>query len=273
MSQSTQEALARIEQGIEAARDSKRFREYLAFCGRFHRYSVANQLLIWTQRPTATLVAGFRGWSTTGRHVRKGEKGIMILAPMPHKRKVGSEDDEPQEAMAVHFRPVHVFDVSQTEGDELPTPVTPLRGDDGGIWEMLATVAKAERLNLSREARADELASGFYVRLERRIWVRPDLAPLQAGKTLAHELSHHFAKHNEKGHSRDEAEMIAESSAFVVMAHLGCDAGEYSFGYLASWGDVKLFKARLQEIHDTAEALISKLESSLRSASIARASR
>ena len=124
---------------------------------------------------------------------------------------------------------------------------------------MLVAVASAESLSISREARPDEAANGFYVRSERRIWVSPDLEPLQAAKTLAHELSHHFAKHDEKEHSREEAEMIAESSAFIVMAHLGQDSGEYSFGYLASWGDAKLFRQRLEDIHATAEALVAHI--------------
>lgn len=260
MSESTQAALARIEAGIEAVRDSDRFREYLAFCGRFHKYSFANQMLIWTQKPNAQLVAGFHTWLTLGRHVRKGEKGIMILAPMTHKRKADSQDDESEEHTHLYFRPVYVFEVTQTEGDELPSPVEKLKGDDVGRWGRLADVACAEGLTVSREARPDESANGFYVRTERRIWVSPSLEPLQAVKTLAHELSHHLARHNEKQHSRDEAEMVAESSAFVVMAHLGSDSGEYSFGYLASWGDAKLFRQRLQDIHETAEALICKLE-------------
>ena len=260
MSESTQAALVKIEAGIEAVRDSDRFREYLAFCGRFHKYSFANQMLIWTQRPHAQLVAGFHTWLTLGRHVRKGEKGIMILAPMTHKRKAESQDDESEEQTHLYFRPVYVFEVTQTEGNELPSPVRKLQGDDAGRWVRLAEVASAEGLTVSREARPDESANGFYLRTERRIWVSPNLEPLQAVKTLAHELSHHLANHTEKQHSRDEAEMVAESSAFVVMAHLGSDSGEYSFGYLASWGDAKLFRHRLQDIHETADALICKLQ-------------
>ena len=106
-------------------------------------------------------------------------------------------------------------------GEELLSPVQKLNGHDGGTWEALAAIASAQGLTVNREATPGEDANGFYVRAERRIWVSPYLQPLQSAKTLAHELSHHFAKHAEKSHSRDEAEMIAESSAFVVMAHLG----------------------------------------------------
>jgi antirestriction protein ArdC len=260
MSEATRTALTKIEAGIEAVRDSKRFREYLAFCGRFHKYSFANQILIWSQKPIAQLVAGFHTWLKLKRYVRKGEKGIMILAPMAHRRKVEEQEDENDEGARLYFRPVYVFDVSQTEGEELPSPVTKLKGDDAGLWQALAAIASAQGLTVSREARPGEAANGFYVRAERRIWVSPDLEPLQSAKTLAHELSHHFGRHDEKSHSRDEAEMIAESSAFIVMAHLGQDSGEYSFGYLASWGDSKLFRQRLEDIHETAEVLIANLD-------------
>lgn len=93
------------------------------------------------------------------------------------------------------------------------------------------------------------------------VWVSPELEPVHAAKALAHELSHHFADHEKQQHNRHEAEMVAESSAYVVMSHLGCDSGEYSFSYLASWGDAKQFKQRLQDIHATAEVIISRLES------------
>ena len=222
-------------------------------------------MLIWSQRPTATLVAGFHTWLTLKRHVCKGEKGIMILAPMTSKRTSEPEDEEKVEDQAFrYFRPVYVFDVSQTDGEDLPALTQQLSGDDAGIWLLLSAVAEGEGITTSREARPDESANGFYVRSERRIWVCPALEPLQAAKTLAHELSHHFARHQEQGHNRDEAEMIAESSAFIVMAHLGQDSGEYSFGYLASWGDAKLFRQRLHDIHATAQELIARIDNATR---------
>ena len=261
MSDTTRTALEKIEAGIEAVRNSDRFREYLAFCGRFHKYSFANRILIWSQKPDAGLVAGFNTWKRLNRYVCKGEKGIMILAPMTGKRRSEAEEDEENEEQSFrYFKPVYVFDVSQTEGEDLPSPNQRLTGDDDGVWSVLETVARAEAISINREALPGQSANGFYVRSERRIWVSPDLEPLQAAKTLAHELSHHFAHHQEQGHSRDEAEMIAESSAFIVMSYLGKDSGDYSFGYLASWGDAKLFRQRLHEIHATAQELIGRIE-------------
>ena len=261
MSATTQQALSRIEAGIEAVRNSERFRAYLGFCARFHKYSFANHLLIWSQRPDATMVAGFQAWRRLKRHVRKGEKGILILAPVTGKRRVQDEANEDAPEFYLYFKAAYVFDVSQTDGESLPSLVTKLKGSDHtGRWQALEAIALEEAICIDRQPRPGEAANGFYVRSERRIWVSPELDPLHAAKTLAHELSHHFADHAAKGHSREEAEMVAESSAYVVMAHLGCDSGDYSFGYLASWGDTALFKQRLQDIHATAQAVISRFE-------------
>src|SRR3954452_8432417 len=163
MSESTEAALAKVEAGIELVRDSERFRQYLAFCGKFHKYSFANQMLIWMQRPNAQLVAGFHTWLALQRHVRKGEKGIMILAPMTHSRKVEKLNDENEEQTRLYFRPVYVFDVTQTEGEPLPSPVSKRMGKDVGLRASLALVADAEGLAVGREARPDESANGFYV--------------------------------------------------------------------------------------------------------------
>lgn len=265
MKETTQAALKRIEEGIEAVRNGERYREYLAFCARFHKYSLANQILIWSQRPNARMVAGFRAWTKLGRHVRKGEKGIMILAPMPTTRtkdQNGNVDEDAEQV--VYFRPVYVFDVSQTEGEPLPSPTELLTGDDAGLWPRLAALASRENLVLDREQLSGIGANGFYIRKGHRIWVSPELEPLQAAKTLAHELGHHFARHDEKAHGREDAEMIAESVAFVVMAYLGQDSGRFSFGYLASWGDAKLFRHHLEEVNATASKLIQALETPVR---------
>jgi hypothetical protein len=180
---------------------------------------------------------------------------------MTGKHPTNDDAEDEQDQTHRYFRPVYVFDVSQTEGEELPSPNQRLIGNDAGIWRVLENIARTESLSISRVEPAGQSANGFDVPSERRIWVSPDLEPLQAAKTLAHELSHHFAHHQEQGHSREEAEMVAESAAFVVMSYLGQDSGEYSFGYLASWGDAKLFRQRLHDIHATAQELIGRIES------------
>jgi antirestriction protein ArdC len=257
----TADLLKRLEQGIEETRASEGFQAFLRACARFHNYSFANTLLIMLQRPGATRVAGFQTWKHLGRYVRKGEKGIRILAPIVRRVEADSEE-EPSQRTVVHYKAVSVFDVSQTDGGDLPEPVTELAGNDHGVYEALEAVAFHAGLIIDRreDASADAQGiNGYYIREQRRIWVNPELEPLQAAKTLAHELSHHYADHP-AGDCRGERETVAEASAFVVMASFGVDSGSYSFGYLASWADTATFKAKLAEIQRTAGAILDVLE-------------
>jgi hypothetical protein len=110
-----------VRQGVETVKDSKRFTEYLAFASRFHSYSFNNRMLIWLQRPEASQVAGFQTWKALGRHVKKGEKGIGILAPVAFRKEADGDADEEEagESVAVGFRVVYVFDLSQATPDRL----------------------------------------------------------------------------------------------------------------------------------------------------------
>ncbi len=248
--------IERLERGFQEVQDSERFQDYLSTCARFHHYSAHNVMLIWTQRPDATRVAGFQTWRKLGRHVLKGEKGIGILAPRPYRRTV-EKDDEEEVIEGCYFHAVHVFDVSQTDGDELPSaPVTELDGSDDGLFASLAAIATKEGIALDRTPNASS-ANGFY--RPGTIWIKPEASPRMASKTLAHELGHHFAGHA-AGQCRGEMETVAEAVAYTVLAHVGIDAGSYSFGYLASWSDPKVFRAKLTEIHATANQIIDSLE-------------
>jgi hypothetical protein len=142
----TEELLQRLTEGVEQLTSSEAWLRYLDMQRRFHSYSFANCLLIAMQRPEATRVAGFRRWLELGRHVRKGEKGIAILAPIVSRVKVLDEESGDERTLVSaprSFRVVHVFDVAQTEGDELPeVPVTRLTGDDpAGAYSQLVDVA------------------------------------------------------------------------------------------------------------------------------------
>jgi antirestriction protein ArdC len=258
MQQGTRTAIIeRLERGFQEVQDSERFQDYLSTCARFHHYSAHNTLLIWTQRPDATRVAGFHTWRKLGRHVLKGEKGIGILAPRPYKRTVDNGDEE-EVIEGCYFKPVHVFDVSQTDGQPLPdAPVTELDGSDDGLFASLSAIATKEGIALDRTPNASS-ANGFY--RPGQIWIKPEASPRMATKTLAHELAHHFAGHNSYGACRGEMETVAEAVAYIVLAHVGIDAGSYSFGYLASWSDPKVFRAKLTEIHATANQIIDRLE-------------
>ena len=252
----SKELIERIAQGIEAARESEGFMAFLLTASRFHRYSLGNQLLIMLQRPTATRVAGFHTWLNLKRNVRKGEHGIRILAPMVRKADADEDEDGAETSGRIYFKVVSVFDVEQTEGEPLPSPVTLLDGDDNGLFDRLLSVAEAEGLTVDRAPDASS-ANGFYEPDAKRIWICPALpSRLMAAKTLAHELSHHFAEHAANGHCRGEAETIAEASAFIVLNHFGHDAGAYTFGYVATWADAATFKAKLSEIQRTAARII-----------------
>ena len=251
--------IARLEQGFQEVQDSDRFQDYLATCARFHHYSAHNTMLIWTQRPDATRVAGFQTWKKLGRQVLRGEKGIGILAPRPYRRTVESDNGEEDVIEGCYFHAVHVFDVSQTDGEPLPdAPVTELDGSDDGLFVSLAAIATKEGIALDRTPNASG-ANGFY--RPGTIWVKPEASPRMATKTLAHELGHHFAGHV-AGQCKGEMETVAEAVAYIVLAHAGIDAGSYSFGYLASWSDPKVFRAKLTQIHATANQIIDNLEES-----------
>lgn len=255
------ELVKKLERGFQKVQESDEYRSYLDTVSRFHKYSISNTMLIWVQCPNATHVAGFHTWLSLDRHVRRGEKGIRIFAPMPYRRTVSTFDEETeefeeQEIGQIRFRAVSVFDISQTDGADLAEPpVTLLAGDDAGLWQSLAAAARTERLTIDRKPGRGGAggANGWYDRIGREIWVDPDLAPVMAAKTLCHELAHHHAEHID---TRQEHETIAESVAYVVLGHYGIDAGDYSFGYLASWSDLRTFRSKLADIHTIASRII-----------------
>ncbi len=258
------ELVKKLERGFQRVQESAEYRSYLDTVSRFHKYSMSNTMLIWVQRPSATHVAGFHTWLSLGRHVRKGEKGIRIFAPMPYRRTVSTVDEETgiaeeEEFNGLRFRAVSVFDISQTDGDDLPEPpVILLSGDDTSLWQSLSMIAHSERLAIDRRpgrGGAHE-ANGWYDRTGREIWIDPGLEPVMAGKTLCHEIAHHYAEHID---TRQEHETIAESVAYIVLGHFGIDAGDYSFGYLACWSDVATFRAKLADIQTIARQIIERL--------------
>lgn len=260
--------LARIHQQLTAAvtelTRSDAWARMLQVAARFPTYSPSNVLLIAVQRSDATNVAGLRTWNALGRRVRKGEKGIAILAPCLYKNRADVEaSDEtiparegPAEGESSRvlrgFRVVHVFDVSQTEGEPLPmlTP-TQLKGAaPQQLWESLAGVVEREGFRLERGPCGG--ANGHTRFDDRVVRVREDVDPAQACKTLAHEIGHIRADHQTRfgGHyhasvgCRGLAEVEAESIAFVVSAASGMDSGDYTIPYVAGWanGDVDLLK-------------------------------
>ncbi len=207
---------------------SEQLTSYLAMLAKFHRYSFGNVLLILSQKPDATHVAGFTAWKKLGRFVRKGEKGIVIIAPMTIKPKdepKPGEDDKP----VLRFRGVHVFDVSQTDGEPLPEPAE-VAGDP---CEYLVTL-RAHIAECGIELDYDDLPSGADgVSRGGRISVREGLTPAHEFSVLVHELAHELLHHGEdRPKSKTVRETEAEAVAFVVCQATRLESGTAASDYI-----------------------------------------
>ncbi len=256
--------LAKLQSGIEAIYDSDNFKEFIDTMAKFHRYSLGNIMLITLQKPAATNVAGYTTWQGLGRNVIKGEHGIMILAPCfppKPKKEEDEEDEEEPEERPVYFKVVHVFDISQTHGEELPTVEVPvITGDETRhLYQKAETYVAKLGITLGSDSRPDlgPNLMGFWNKSENLIWVRPESPQDQRTKTLLHETAH--AQCEMRG-ARD-AEVMAESVAYTVANHFGFDTGVRSFPYVALWAkDVKVLKANLEIIRKVAKDMIEGME-------------
>ena len=254
----------RLEQAVGAIHDSDTFRRYLDVQSRFPTYSPNNVVLILSQRPDATRVAGYATWRALDRQVRRGEKGIRIIVPMRRKE---NEEDTPEESR-LFFGSAVVFDVSQTDGAPLPeVPVPILEGEAGGtLMESLLAWAGQEgvRVRLDR-GELPRSAMGDYTPSEQSI--RLAAAPMrQMVKTLAHELGHHvhLTRFGEESRVQEERETVAEAVAYVVCAAHGIDTGERSFSYIATWAeDGRALKAAMGTIQKVAAVIIEGINSAV----------
>ena len=279
----------KLEAGVTELFEGDRFADYLRTMSRFHDYSFGNILLIAMQFPGASQVAGFQDWKKKfGRNVKKGEKGIRILAPcifeaveerekldpVTHRPMVDSSGTpmvERRRVEAKRFKVVTVFDVSQTEGKELPEIVTPLAGDVEQYEHITGALAKLSPVPIEFED-FPGAAYGYFSHTEKRIAIRPGMSQTQTLKTMIHEVAH--AKlHDEPDalapvpikdkKSRSTREVEAESVAYVVCQHFGIDTSDYSFGYVAGWSrgkELNELKASLDTIHSTAGEIIDAIQ-------------
>ncbi len=221
---------------------------WLRFANSFHRYSFNNTVLIWSQKPEATMVAGYRAWQAKGRQVRRGERSIKVFGPVTTRepklddqgRPERAADGKPvQEVRIVGVKPVSVFDVSQTDGDPLPEPpqATLLTGQaPPGLWDALQGFVEAQGYTVSRGDCGD--ANGVTMFDSRQVRVRADIDDAAAVKTLAHEAGHvllHAPDQRQPFTCRGVIEVEAESVAFMVTAAHGLDASQYTFNYVAGW--------------------------------------
>jgi antirestriction protein ArdC len=234
----TTHALATLEAGIDALETSDAFRHYLQVAARFHSYSFGNQLLIASQMPSATRIAGFNTWLSLHRHVRRGEKAIRIIAPVVYKKR-GKESDDDCDQARLAFRVVPVFDVSQTDGEDLPELAHQLTGDVARpLLESLTRFAFGNGLCFTDKEPPDQGINGYFDPAAQAIYVRPTLEINQRAKTLAHELGHARLRHGTDDVtlvSRANCEVAAETVAYIVCNAFGVNTAEYSYGYIVGW--------------------------------------
>ena len=280
----------RLEQGITELFESERYKEYLRVMSKFHNYSFNNTLLIAMQKPDASLVAGFSSWKNNfGRNVMKGEKGIKIIAPSPFTVKQEVEKTDPQTGKPVigkdgkpvteekeikvpAYKVVSVFDVSQTEGRELPDiAVNELTGDVDRFKDFFAALEQASPVPVGFE-KIEGGAHGYYHLEEKRIAIDEGMSDLQTLKTAIHEIAHaklhdidlNAPKEEQKPRvDRRTREVEAESVAYTVCQHYGLDTSDYSFGYVAGWSSGKELaelRGSLETIRSTAAEMINAID-------------
>ena len=280
----------KLEAGIAALFESEQYKTYLTTMSKFHNYSLNNTLLIAMQKPDATLVAGYQAWKKQhSRQVRKGEKGIQIIAPAPYKAKVerevidsgtgrpkldakGMPVKEVVEVERPGFRVATVFDVSQTDGKELPTlGVLELIGSVDGYSRLKDVLIELCPVPVGFED-IPSGAKGFFHTTENRIALQEGMSEIQTVKTLIHEMAHQRLHSLEADKPREERlsarskEVEAESVAYTVCQHFGIDTSDYSFGYIAGWSSGKEtaeLKESLGKIRAAASEMITQIEEKL----------
>ena len=281
-----------IEQGIQELFQSEKYQQYLRTMSRFHRYSVNNTMLIYLQKPDATLVAGFNKWRDQfGRSVNKGEHGIKIIAPTPYKKKIDAVKVDPDTKAPVldqngnaimeeieikipMFRVVSVFDVSQTEGRPLPEIVSDLTGDVQQYDTFMEALYRTSPVPVSIEPITPS-TDGYFSLTEQSITIRAGMSAVQTVCAAVHEIAH--AKLHNYGITNTQSEQFeevpkkdqrtkeveAESIAYAVCQYYGIETAENSFGYIAGWSkgkELSELRASLETINQTASELITDID-------------
>ena len=287
--QKVKEITDQLEQGIQDLFESEKYMSWLRTMSKFHDYSLNNTLLIAFQRPDATLVAGYTAWQKQfGRQVQKGEKAIKILAPAPYKEKVEMEKIDPitrtpildadgkpvrevQEVTRPAFKVVSVFDVSQTEGREIPSLGVDELSGDVREYEMFFEALKRSCPVPMEFENIEGSAKGYYHQMDQRIAIREGMSQVQTIKTAIHEMAHQRLhavdpldeKSEIINQTRSSKEVEAESVAYTVCQHYGIETSDYSFAYVAGWSHGKEtpeLKASLNTIRKTANEMITEID-------------
>ena len=276
-----------LEKGVAEVFSSDKYKELLNMMAKFPRYSVNNNLLILSQKPEASLCNSYTGWKDMNRFVKKGEKGISILAPAPYKiekeqykldengKQIYDKDGDPvtekTEITIRAFKVVKTFDISQTDGQELPKlGVDELMGSVDAYPKLIAALTDICPVPISFE-QIDSGTKGYYSQVDKKIVIQEDMSQVQTIKTMVHEMSHQKLHDKDlvadaKDISRNGKEVEAESVAYVVCQHYGIDTSDYSFSYVAGWSqgrETPELKASLDKIRQTAADFIAQIDEKL----------
>ena len=280
-----------LEQGIKDLFSSGKYAEYLRTMSNFHSYSYNNILLIHSQKPNATLVAGFNKWKDKfSRYVKKGEKGIQIIAPVVYKRKVeeiktdpdtgapildkdGNAIIEEKEVQSARFKVVSVFDVSQTDGKPLPQLADELKGNVKHFDEFVEALKRSAPVPVEFKSMQENM-DGYFSNSEQKIAIREGMSEVQTVCALVHEIAHsklhntailNEAEENQKNNRTQEVE--AESISYAVCQYYGIETSENSFGYIATWSkdkELSELKSSLETISKTSNELINDIDRNFR---------
>lgn len=260
MNKTTDQLFETIEKGITEVKDSQKWKQYLNTLSKFHSYSFNNTLLIYSQKPEATYIAGYYKWKNDfHRQVKRGEKGIRIFVPI--KRRLEEIDDEG--TVIQGFKSATVFDVSQTFGEELPSYLnTSLSGNVENYESFLSALKLISKTPIYIHT-MNCSANGYYDHKTDSIEVRDDLSEIMTVKTCIHEIAHSLLHKNNKELSQEQKETEAESIAYAVCAHYGIDTSEYSFPYLTGWSknhNSDELKESMETIQQTTNTIISRID-------------
>lgn len=257
-----------LKDGIATIWESDNYKRYLDMQSRFHRYSFNNVVLLMTQKADCSMVTGYRTWQKMKRSVKRGEKALYVLAPVNRKYTVKKKQDDGTEVEEIKkylsFKPVPVFDVSQTEGEELPSlKVNELTGGVDEYSKLKSAIIEKSVVPIKFcVVDNNPEIKGCYNLITNDISIKPDMSEMQTLKTMFHEEAHaimHSADCNKDRHTK---EMEAESVAYIVSKFFGLDTSEYSFNYIAGWShgkDDKTLEASMKAIQKTADTIINMI--------------
>lgn len=277
--QKVAEAFNKIEQGVNDVFTAENYANYLSFCSKIHHYSLNNQMLIYIQNPDAGLVMSFKKWKELGRHVKKGQKAIEILAPIQKKVETPARDDTgrvvldedgkqvTKQSSYTYYKFVPVFADNQTEGEPLPRLIRDMEGDSEVANELINKITSISRAPITYATGETDPSFlnkglyGYYHRVLDKIVIRDDMSVNQKAKVLVHEYVHSYLHKDTFSDSRNKKELEAESVAFIICDYYGFDTSEFTFGYIAMYKGREDLKEVLFGINKKSKEILTLLDS------------